>query len=70
MRAYTYSELWGPFACEHPGCSADTYKIYHQRNDLTHDEAISMAGDKKMGGAYCDLHAPAVPISTGYLDTY
>lgn|GEM_PF-247141 len=62
MRLFTFSELWGPFPCEHPDCTKQTFTVI-----LTDEENARLpeeSGEKaaafilrhKLGKAVCDEH--------------
>ena len=63
MRYFTVSELWGPFACEHPGCTeqeAWTIKLTDEENASlpveSGPEAITFILLNKLGVALCEKH--------------
>lgn len=63
MRDFTVSELWGPFACEHPGCTeqeAWTIRLTDEENASLPQqygpEAVTYIFQNRLGVALCEKH--------------
>ena len=60
MRIFTFSELWGPFPCEHPGCENDAFAVVlsdEENRSLPEahgSRAAAFILRKKLGTAACD----------------
>lgn len=63
MRYFTFGELWGPFPCEHPGCTEKkvyTIRLTDEENDSLPEESgpnvAAFIFDNKLGVAVCSEH--------------
>jgi hypothetical protein len=62
MRAFSFSELYGPFRCEHHGCKERTFVIVlsdaenEGLPESSGPKAAAMILSQKLGKATCDDH--------------
>lgn len=70
MRVFEFSELWGPFSCEHAGCKKETFSVVltdvenERLPEASGPVAVDFILKNRLGTAACDQHLKEVSASS------